>query len=93
MARARDVGIVVEAAGDESTSQLLSHLIRQLEMCQKSLTSYLETLRATFPRFYFVSDPTLLEILGQASDSHTIQPHLLSIFENVATVCISLFLK
>jgi len=75
---------VIACCGNDLMKGLLPQLAEQLELCQKSLTGYLATKCNAFPRFYFCSDGTILEILSQGSDPHAVVPHLQNVFDSTA---------
>uniref|UniRef100_T1IHY1 Cytoplasmic dynein 2 heavy chain 1 n=1 Tax=Strigamia maritima TaxID=126957 RepID=T1IHY1_STRMM len=64
----------------------LINLLDQLQRCQKSLNEFLEEKRSLFPRFYFIGDDDLLEILGQSTNPTVIQSHLRKLFAGIHMV-------
>ncbi|KAG2486208.1 hypothetical protein HYH03_015170 [Edaphochlamys debaryana] len=64
----------------------LPQMAQQLDVCQRALADFLEEKRSQFPRFYFLGDDDLLEILGQARNPAVIQSHLKKLFAGIQKV-------
>ena len=74
MRRTGKYPLVMEAIEQgRKTLVMLQHSNDGLEAIQKSLEEYLETKRSAFPRFYFLSNDELLEILSQTRDPRAVQ--------------------
>lgn len=81
--------LVVSFAERPRLENVLERSNEQLDICQRALSQFLEEKRAQFPRFYFIGDDDLLEILGQASNAEVIQTHLNKLFAGISRVEIS----
>ena len=77
---------VLEFAGRDTLLKAFAECSKILNKIQKGLNDYLETKRLAFPRFYFLSNDELLEILSQTKNVSSVQPHLSKCFDGLVKV-------
>lgn len=77
---------VMSLAAQTDVNDKLKGILEQIERCQKSLMEYLEAKRNKLPRFYFISDEDLLEMLAHSQSPAVIQAHLKKLFMGIHSV-------
>ncbi|XP_066516038.1 dynein axonemal heavy chain 6 isoform X2 [Hoplias malabaricus] len=74
----------LRAATQPGLLELFQNNNALLDQIQKCLEAYLESKRVIFPRFYFLSNDELLEILAQTRNPQAVQPHLRKCFDAIS---------
>jgi dynein heavy chain 1 len=80
--------LVIDVLNIPNGQKQLERLADLLTKIQKALGDYLEKERASFPRFYFVGDEDLLEIIGNSRNIARLQKHFRKMFAGVYSLII-----
>lgn len=64
----------------------LEEVQKQLTVCEKALFDFMNTKRTAFPRFYFVSQNDLLDILSNGNNPSKVMIHMPKIFQAIDTL-------
>ncbi|CAN0161161.1 unnamed protein product [Scytosiphon promiscuus] len=86
MKEAINVPMAVDACGVDGRAEGLKSMMQRLEMCQKSLNEYLDMKKKIFPRFYFVSNVALLDMLANGTNPPKIMPYLGDCYDSLANL-------
>ena len=74
---------VVHCCSVEGREAALRTMTKELEKCERALNEYLEVKKNAFPRFYFVSNAALLDILSNGNCPPKIMTHVGSVFDGI----------
>ena len=75
--------LILDIISIPNIQKSLERLAELLAKIQKALGEYLEKERNAFPRFFFVGDEDLLEIVGNSKDIGRIQKHFRKMFAGI----------
>jgi dynein heavy chain len=73
-------GNICDSCNKDGLVNDLNGVATDLDLCKKSLKEFLDGKRAIFPRFYFVSEAQLLDLLSNGSTPHKIIKYTTAVF-------------
>jgi dynein heavy chain 1 len=86
MRRVANKPAVVELLQVDNLQRQLERQDAAMALIQKALGEYLEKQRQVFPRFYFVNNDDLVEIIGNSNEPAKVVNHLSKMFAGISSI-------
>lgn len=86
MMEASRSSLIVEICTADGRAQTLEDITDALDTCERSLNDYLEQKKKAFPRFYFVANGALLDILSNGNTPLKVAEYLGDVFDGIRTL-------
>lgn len=77
---------VISACTFGGREEQLKNAFEQIELCERALNEYLEQKKKIFPRFYYVSNQALLDILSNGNNPEKVNEYLADCFDGMKSM-------